>query len=566
MKIKWQRFFQSLQLKYKVLLITSFAGVIPLCLLTIFSLATIQHFTLQTENNKNYDNLSAAYQQIDSTLSTYEEALSFLINNERLQTDISLKKPSNYDQYNLYIYTIVPLFNSIMGQQPDINNITLYTSLDVYNHGQFVKKIIEDDLTRFFSINNTTKPRYFYDKQDNIIYLYSQLFSKQSEEKHFIVFKLKPNLLFKNLNKISNDPYTLTIDDSYGRRLFQTEQQINEEAPDRLTSLLQLVFKGETVNEKQLANRWKISFKRPIASMYRGAFLLVLVAFSIVLFSLFVVFLAIRSLSKTVVFPLQELSEEMRKIDDEDFLTHQLTYESTDEIGQVYQAFNQMLYEMNILIDEVYQGEINQKKHELRALQAQINPHFFYNSLSLINNKAVMIGNEEISEMAQLLSQFYRLSLNNGKNQLTIRQEMDLTVTYAKIQLKMHRDSFDLLTEIDEAILDFEIINLLIQPFVENAIFHGIDHIEDTRRGQLSIKGYELNNQIYFEVTDNGAGMTAYQLSNIMNEHSQHYGIYNVQQRIALFYGSKDAIQYESSPNEGTKVTIILPKKLEKNK
>ena len=176
-----------------------------------------------------------------------------------------------------------------------------------------------------------------------------------------------------------------------------------------------------------------------------------------------------------------------------------------------------------------------------------------------------MIGNEEISDMAQLLSQFYRLSLNNGKNRLTIQKEMDLTVTYANIQLKMHRNSFDLITEIEEDILHFEIINLLIQPFVENAIFHGIDHIEDNRRGKLSIKGYYLNNQIYFEVSDNGVGMTENQLSNIMSPNNQqHYGIYNVQQRILLYYGSSDAIHYISSPNKGTKVTIILPTLLEK--
>lgn len=367
------------------------------------------------------------------------------------------------------------------------------------------------------------------------------------------------------MNTISNDPYTLTINDSLGQNIFYTKQQTDSQSTDYLTNLLKFLFKGETVNEEQLKNHWVIHFNRPIASMYRGIFLLVLVALIIVLFSLFSVFLAVRSLSKTVVSPLQVLAEEMRNVDDENFLTHQLNYDSTDEIGQVYQAFNQMLNEMNSLVDEVYQAEINQKKHELRALQAQINPHFFYNSLSLINNKAVMIGNEEISDMAQLLSQFYRLSLNNGKNRLTIQKEMDLTVTYANIQLKMHRNSFDLITEIEEDILHFEIINLLIQPFVENAIFHGIDHIEDNRRGKLSIKGYYLNNQIYFEVSDNGVGMTENQLSNIMSPNNQqHYGIYNVQQRILLYYGSSDAIHYISSPNKGTKVTIILPTLLEK--
>lgn len=558
MMLRWQVFFQNLKLKRKVLLISALAGFVPLCLLTIFSLVIIQRFTSEAEKNKNTDNLTSAYQQINSTLSTYEEALSFIVNNDQLQRGISLKDPSNYDQYNLYIHTIVPLFNSITAQQPNIKNITLYTSMDIFNHGNFVKKFDERDLTRYFIFNQTTTPEYFYDRTSERIYLYSQLFSRQSDETHLIVFELDPKIIFKNLENISNEDYRLTVTDPLSRNLFY-HSSINEQS-DFLTSWLGLFFKGEDINQRLLANRWVIELSRPVASMYRGTFLLILIAGALVLFSLLVLFISLWSLSKSVVSPLQKLVNEMAQADEEDFLDHQLHYESNDEIGQLYEAFNDMLGKIKILIDEVYQGEINQKKHELRALQAQINPHFFYNSLSLISNKAVMTGNTEISEMAQLLSKFYRLSLNNGKNRLSIRQEMDLTITYAQIQLKMHRNSFDLITEIDEDILDFEIMNLLIQPFVENAIFHGIDHIEDDRRGKLIVKGYESQDMICFEVIDNGAGMTKDALDNIMQRQKQHYGIYNVQQRIALYYNKEDGISYESQVQKGTKVTVRLPK------
>lgn len=558
---RWKYFFQNLQLKNKVLLIFSVAGIFPLLLLTIFSLVIIQYFTLQTERNKNEDNLLSAYQQLNATLSSYEDALAFLVNNDQLDRELSLKDPTNYDQYNLYIYTIVPLFNSITALQPDIQNITLYTTLDVYNHGEFVRKIEKDDITRFFTFDKKTSTEYFYDKPNDRMYLYSQLFSRNSKEKHVIVFDIDPNTLFGNISPISEESYTLSIQDRYGRDLFYRTQKPDDRSNQLFPKLLAAFYPGDDRYQKTLSNGWVVQFRRPLATMYHGTLLLILFATSLLLISLLLVFVAIWSLNKTVVSPLQTLSKEMGTIDEQDFLKHQLTYEAKDEIGQLYHEFNQMLSTIHTLIDDVYQGEINQKKHELRALQAQINPHFFYNSLSLINNKAVMIGNQEISEMAQLLSTFYRLSLNNGKNRLSVKQELDLTIAYAQIQLKMHRDSFDLVTEIDEQIYSYEIMNLLIQPFVENAIFHGIDHIEDERRGRLLLKGYATAHSIYIEVSDNGAGMDNEQIATILkSQQGEHYGIYNIQQRMALYYGTRGSIAYHSQIGIGTKVTIRLPK------
>jgi two-component system sensor histidine kinase YesM len=269
--------------------------------------------------------------------------------------------------------------------------------------------------------------------------------------------------------------------------------------------------------------------------------------------------LSIIGLSKTVVAPIQKLANQMND-SPENTLNLKPTYQSNDEIGKLYQSFYQMIQQIQELINRVYKSEIKQQKHELRALQAQINPHFFYNSLSLINNKALLTGNQEISEMAQLLSQFYRLSLNNGKSRLSVAKELELTITYAKIQLKMHNHSFDLAIDVDEEIKQYEIITLLIQPFVENAIFHGIDHIEDDRRGKLTIRGKVLNNHLQFEISDNGRGMTAEQTATILTHQGKHYGIQNVKQRISLYYGVKEAIVYTSKLNVGTTVRIILPK------
>jgi two-component system sensor histidine kinase YesM len=558
MKTKFKVFFQNLSFQRKIIVISFAASLFPLLLLTFFSIGTIQHFIIEREKSNNQDNLTATYQQINLRLTTYEEAIAFLTSSQFLIDELSIENPSNFEQYDLYTNTIVPLFRSIYSQQDTIANITLYTSINLYDHGKYVKKIVPGDITSKFKLNNTTNISYFFDNKQNQIYLYSQLFSAKNTDTNIIVFQLSPEVIFDNLDNISNEPYLLTITNAKKENLFQ----FSNEQPEQLgfiSRLMQTLNQSQIKNQKQLKNDWLITFSRPMYSVYNGVLLLASVACLIFLFAIIMLSLSIIGLSKTVVAPIQKLANQMND-SPENTLNLKPTYQSNDEIGKLYQSFYQMIQQIQELINRVYKSEIKQQKHELRALQAQINPHFFYNSLSLINNKALLTGNQEISEMAQLLSQFYRLSLNNGKSRLSVAKELELTITYAKIQLKMHNHSFDLAIDVDEEIKQYEIITLLIQPFVENAIFHGIDHIEDDRRGKLTIRGKVLNNHLQFEISDNGRGMTAEQTATILTHQGKHYGIQNVKQRISLYYGVKEAIVYTSKLNVGTTVRIILPK------
>ena len=555
---KFKLIFQRFSFQKKIIAISFISGIFPVILLTIFSIGIIQHFVLSQEKSNNEDNLTSIYQQIDLRLTTYEDALSFLSSSKFLIDGLSIESPSNFEQYDLYINTLVPLFSSIHSQQNMLSNITLYTTIDLYNHGDYVKKIVPNDITHKFKLNNTTKVSYFFDTKNNKIFLYSQIFSNIREDTNIVVFEIAPEILFQNLDTISNDPYTLTIKTDKDDTLFHFSNQLAQHQLNVVQRLLQPFAQLNSESTKNFANSWNLTFSRPFYSIYTGVLVLIFIAFLIFIFALLMLTLSIWGLSKTVVKPIQQLAETMKDTP-ENTLQLKPTYQLDDEIGYLYRSFYQMIQQIQELIDQVYKSEINQKKHELRALQAQINPHFFYNSLSLISNKAIMIGNEEISEMTQLLSRFYRLSLNNGKNTLSIERELDLTITYAKIQLKMHNNSFDLITDVHNDIKQYEIITLLIQPFVENAIFHGIDHIEDDRRGVLNIRGKLVDDFIQFEITDNGAGMTSDQVKNILKHHSKHYGLRNVQQRISLFYDTDNAISYKSEPNVGTTVFIKLP-------
>lgn len=236
--------------------------------------------------------------------------------------------------------------------------------------------------------------------------------------------------------------------------------------------------------------------------------------------------------------------------------------DSTDEIGQLISSFRKMVYTLNNLVNEVLMAKINQQKYEIEILQSQINPHFLYNSLSLINSKAIIAGQNDISQMARLLSTFYRTMLNKGQQITSIASELENTKSYIAIQQMMHSQSFDVIYDIDESILQYQIPNLLLQPLAENAIIHGLDHRELPGKAILSVSCYQEDQDIVFKVMDNGCGMSETECEQILTKGSSGYGVKNVHQRIQLYYGSRYGLTFHSTKGIGTYVLLRISKDL----
>lgn len=236
--------------------------------------------------------------------------------------------------------------------------------------------------------------------------------------------------------------------------------------------------------------------------------------------------------------------------------------DSKDEIGVLIRTFRRMMDEINKLISEVYEAKIVLQRTEMRALQAQINPHFLYNSLSIINWKAIEADEQEISKVTLALSTYYRTSLNRGETMTTVVSEMENIRAYLKIQLIMHDNSFRVEEVYDNTMGSCEIPKLILQPLVENAIDHGLDVSEKIEK-VLRIKVVQDELFLYFMVEDNGNGMTEEKSRQIVTYQSKGYGVRNVNERIVLLYGEENKIRVESKEGEGTRVCIRIPKKKE---
>ena len=233
---------------------------------------------------------------------------------------------------------------------------------------------------------------------------------------------------------------------------------------------------------------------------------------------------------------------------------------SNDEVGVLIRSFRRMMDQMNHLISEVYEGEIKLKNSEMKALQAQINPHFLYNSLSIINWKALEAGEEDISRVTLALSTYYRTSLNRGETMTTVENEISNIRAYLKIQLIMHDNSFSVQENINEDTLTYEIPKLILQPLVENAIDHGLD-LSEKEEKNLQITVEQDEDYLIFAVADDGIGMEQEKAEQILTYQSPGYGVRNVCERIQVLYGKEGLMAVESSPGQGTKVTIRIPKK-----
>jgi Predicted signal transduction protein with a C-terminal ATPase domain len=258
---------------------------------------------------------------------------------------------------------------------------------------------------------------------------------------------------------------------------------------------------------------------------------------------------------------IEILIQTMRKVQNAD-LNAKITSHSKDEIGELTENFNYMLERMTALVQEQYHSGQELKNAELKALQAQINPHFLYNTLDLINWSAIKNNIPEISAIVQSLAQFYKLSLNKGQDVVALRDEITHSKLYVAIQNMRFQNKIGLEINIEERLQQYSILKIILQPLVENSILHGIME-KDDKSGIIKISGQLVGNALILTVQDNGVGMSEEQLRDILTGTSSNelhgYGVRNIHERIKLFYGNEFGLSYESRMNSGTTVTIKIP-------
>lgn len=270
-------------------------------------------------------------------------------------------------------------------------------------------------------------------------------------------------------------------------------------------------------------------------------------------------------ISNIVSKPLQTLSAAMDQFKQGDF-SQKVEVVTQDEVGEAMACFNRMVDDIRELIDRNYVLVLKERESELDVLQAQINPHFLYNTLDALYWKATESENDEIAEDILSLSQLFRLVLNRGNGIVTVQTEMELVERYLHIQKMRFGKRLEYEIAIDETLLKEEIPKLILQPFIENAIVHGFEKVDSNYT--LVIAGSKKEERMIFAVRDTGIGMSEEQLEAIWDgadnrkyasQRIGRYAIRNVKERLELVYHANYVLRIESKVGQGTTVTMELP-------
>lgn len=269
-----------------------------------------------------------------------------------------------------------------------------------------------------------------------------------------------------------------------------------------------------------------------------------------------------RLLARNITYPIQRLRDSMKKVQTGEFPTIDLEVSSENEIGSLTKSFNVMTHRIQELMAQNIHEQEQKRKSELKALQSQINPHFLYNTLDSIIWMAEGKKNEEVVLMTASLARLLRQSISNEDELVSIGQEAEYARSYLTIQKMRYKDKLEFQIDISPAIFGVKIIKLVLQPIIENAIYHGLKYKDS--KGFLIVHGYREGEKAVLEVEDNGVGMDEETLSHIFEKHKVNYhsngvGVYNVQKRLKLYYGEEYGIVYKSKKNEGTRAVITIP-------
>ncbi|WP_341877985.1 sensor histidine kinase [Defluviitalea saccharophila] len=260
--------------------------------------------------------------------------------------------------------------------------------------------------------------------------------------------------------------------------------------------------------------------------------------------------------------PLNQIVEVMKKVQQGD-TTARVPVQKDDEFGFIADHFNMTLDKLNILYETNLEKQNRLRLSEIKALHAQINPHFLYNTLDSIKWLAKLNGVEDIVIMVSQLGRLLKNSINNQDDTIPIREEINLVKSYLSIQKIRYGDKFEVDIRVDEDIMDCVVPKFIIQPLVENAIIHGIEN--KIGNAKLVIKGTKEEDTIIFEIIDDGIGINEEDLGKLKqadyegDDHKESIGIKNVDKRIKLYYGQEYGLDIKSKENVGTTTRITMP-------
>ena len=322
---------------------------------------------------------------------------------------------------------------------------------------------------------------------------------------------------------------------------------------DEMEKGIQIFTKNGNMYVCQKIKNWNYYVVSSISfyKLMESGFHIMVVVILVLIIVLIIVSIIIRALVRKMYQPLNKVVSNMDYVATGSLRTRINVDNMGEDFAKLAIGFNSMMDEIEVLMEQVKLEQHQLEQIRFNALQSQIQPHFLYNTLDSLYFVAIMHGDDQMAEMVEALSDNFKLALNNGSKYIKVADSVKWMQGYMKLQNMRYNNRFELFVDIRREILQRETITFIFQPFIENAMYHGLE--PKIGKGKISLRGWQEQNNMIFTIEDDGVGIDD------MSRLENGYGVRNVIERIKLNYGEKYGVTFESSPGNGTKVTIVVP-------
>ncbi|RED64969.1 sensor histidine kinase [Cohnella lupini] len=559
--VRLYRKIRNQRLRSKLFLVYLLVSILPISFLVLYSYQTVKDQLIHqaVENigstidqvNKNIENKLDMYSQVATLLYSDTQLRNYLINTYKAK-DLSFLDAYDYINKTLY---------KMLAMNPNLKSITIYTeNKTLFSDGLFIKHMEElpdalreqslqaaGNITQFFPNNQSPGAK-------TVTLARSLNYLSLNYPYGILTMEISERELFSLIEKENNNK-TIIVADENGHII---TSGIKDGDIGNVADISDIGGKDTMVIQKSLKNGWKTVVLLPYAELLgqaqKATAKMLYISLACILAAIVMIYATSKFMTKRIEFLLQQI----RKVE-RGSIALSFTHMGDDEIGQLSFALNKMSVTIQDLIQDVYKQELSKNEAEMTSLQAQITPHFLYNTLASISALAIKSNNSQVHRMADDLARFYRISLNKGKKCITIEKEIKLTEHYISIQKTRFQGLFNVHYVLDEDLFHYTTLKLVAQPFIENCINHAI--WDDECGINIVIKLAADGNDVLLSVIDDGMGMPKDVFERMRNPigQSEGYGIYNVDKRIRLAYGERYGVQVYSKLGIGTSVQIRIP-------
>lgn len=529
----------------------------------------------------NYS-IERANTQADAFISNYLSNLRFIADQIKSDRDIRRvladenfgNKEDLGDNYREFL-TLSAAFSSIEIAHPNYR-IGMFLKDSILYSGNYHFFFPESDLF----VHSEPVEKNFYTmlkvKENNKDYEYLSFITKYNVKKtngEMKIYSVMSQVDIDKLRKVlesakSVEGALMYLVDEKGTVLVHPNNRVSIELPKlqeyKAMSLVKLKDGAFYYTQRVMENGWKIIGLIPKSEVKKQSSIVTTIYIAATVIMIAIVFTISFVFSKYYSGKIFALKKRVNDITEGNLsvINEEVDSSTKDEMDELYNNFEFMVSEVKRLMKEQYRLGKDVTRAEMRALQAQINPHFLYNTLDLINWGALDYGAESVAKIARDLGQFYRLSLNHGSAVISIAEELLHVECFIRIENVHYEGAIHLETEVDEDIKNFACLNILLQPFVENAIVHGIAEHPDIKEVNIKITAKKLEDDIELHIIDDGIGVDKEEIEKLLNEPPvggfRGFGINNVNFRLKLCYGEDYGIHYDNIKPHGTDLTIRI--------